>query len=273
MVKKLKRIISNLTTMQGTIIRHVKINDLPNATVIVGLPGIGLVSKLTVDNMVKTLKAKKVATVYSPHFPNQVISLPNGKLRPFGLYIYITKVKSKNLVFVRGDMQPITIEGQYEVSTALLEFVHKLKATTIIAMAGYAINKKTEKPKTYVSCTDKKLLSELLKAGASKSDSAVPIVGMAGLLPGLSTLFEMAGACILIETPGPIVDANGATVLTNLLCKHLGIKVDSTNLSIVAKKTSGMIEQFEKQGKPAEITNSAAGAAEITKRDTLSYIR
>ncbi len=271
---KTKKVVSNLTTHQGTTIRHINVEELPNAIVIVGLPGIGLVSKLTVDNMVKTLKAKKIASVYSPHFPNQVISMPNGKLRPFGLHVYIAKTKGKNLIFIRGDMQPITIEGQYEVSVALLEFLKKLKATTVIAMAGYAINKKIDKPKTYVSSTNKELLAKIIKAGSGKSESAVPIVGMAGLLPGLSPMYSMAGTCILVETPGPVVDANGATVLTNLLCKHLGIKVDSSNLFAIAKKTSGMIEQFEKQGKtPEAVVGANNSVTELAKRDTLSYIR
>src|SRR3989338_3780202 len=82
---------------------------------VVGLPGIGLVSKLAADNMVKSLKAKRFATLYSPHFPNQVLALKNGRLRLFSMKFFAAKVGKRDVVILKGDLQPLTVEGQYQV--------------------------------------------------------------------------------------------------------------------------------------------------------------
>lgn len=64
---------------------------LKQPILIAGLPGIGLVSKLTVDNLVKELKAKKIAALHSPFFPNQVLAMKVGKLKPFTIKLYCAK--------------------------------------------------------------------------------------------------------------------------------------------------------------------------------------
>ena len=49
--------------------RKVKLND---PILLVGLPGIGNVGNLVAEHLKNELKAKKFATLYSPHFPFQV---------------------------------------------------------------------------------------------------------------------------------------------------------------------------------------------------------
>lgn len=262
-------------------IREFSPPTLSHPLLIVGLPGIGLVSKLTADNLVVTLKARKIATLYSPHFPNQVLSMPSGKLRPFGLHLYHAKAGTgkhkRDLVIAKGDLQPLTIEGQYEVGSTILEYFGNAGGRTVISMAGYATNRKTDKPRLFVSATHPKLLAKLVKCGAKTSEGAVPIVGMAGLMPALAPLFGAHGACVLVETPGATVDAVGAGHLTNLLSRFSGIKMDTAGLAARAKKAMNVIEQFEKQAQGAESGSAVSGTApvapEILKKDTLNYIR
>jgi uncharacterized protein (TIGR00162 family) len=261
----------------GAFVREHSRPKLSSPLVVVGLPGIGLVSKLTADNMVRTLKAKRIATIYSPHFPNQVLSLSNGRLRPFGMYVFSAKAGNRDLLIVKGDLQPITVEGQYEVCSALLEYCAGFGATVAIAMAGYATNKKADKPAVHASATHAMLLKKVLKAGASKSEGTVPIIGMAGLLPALAPVYGMNGACLLVQTPGSHVDPAGAQALTEFLGRYIGAKLDASGLGKLAKKAQGMISQFENQARGAE-PQAAAGptpvpAPELLKKDTLNYIR
>ncbi|HLD76354.1 MAG TPA: PAC2 family protein, partial [Candidatus Norongarragalinales archaeon] len=120
---------------------------MKNPILVAGLPGIGFVSKLAVDHLAKTLDAERFASLYSPHFPNQVIAMKSGRLRPFTMRFYHKKMKHNDLILLRGDLQPLTVEGQYEVSAKILDYVAGLGGKYAVAMAGYAVNRVVEKPK------------------------------------------------------------------------------------------------------------------------------
>lgn len=243
---------------------------LSSPVLVVGLPGIGLVSKLAADNIVKSLEAKPIAVLYSPHFPNQVLSLKSGKLKSFSMKFYHAKAGKRDMVVLKGDLQPLTVEGQYEVTAKVLEFYKSLGGSIVVAMAGFATNKRVDKPKIYCSSTSKKLLDKLVSMGCVVGDQVVPIVGMAGMLPALAKLYGLKGACLLVETPGMIADGNGATHLTQLLSKMIGAKINTSNLEKQAKKATKLIEQFEKQAQAAAETAFAGAKA---KPDETSYIR
>lgn len=224
---------------------------LDSPAMIVGLPGIGLVSKLAADNLVRVLGARHFATLYSPHFPNQVVALKSGRLRLFGMHLFHGKLGQRDVVIVKGDLQPLTVEGQYEVSASLLSLFAGMGGREVIAMAGYATNAVKEKPGVFAAASSKGYFGAFTKLGAKPLSTPVPIVGMAGMLPGLSKLYGMRGVCLLVETPGPIVDANGAKTLTEIIGKYFKAKIGSAKLSARAKKAGALIAEFEKQAKEA----------------------
>ncbi len=247
---------------------------LKNPLLVAGLPGIGFVSKLAVDHLIQELGAKKTATLYSPYFPNQVLALKNGKLRPFTLKFYFAKTKNRDMIFLKGDLQPLTIEGQYEVSAKALAYAASLGAKEVVAMAGYAINKQTPSPIIYCASTNKEQFLRLSKLGAKKNTQAVPIVGLAGMMPALSKIYGAKGACLLVETPGNIIDAKGAKALVEFLGKLVGQKFDTKKLESNAKKAEELIKNIEQQAQAEALKASEASAApEATKHETLSYIR
>lgn len=247
---------------------------LKNPVMIIGLPGIGLVSKLAVDHLVKSLGAKKFAKLHSPHFPNQVLALKNGRLRPFSVRFYHKKLKKRDVVFVRGDLQPLTVEGQYEVTGKMLSYFRELGGKDVIAMAGYAVNKKEKAPKIYVSATHKQLFQEFLKLGCKKNEVIVPIVGMAGMVPTLSADYGMRGACLLVETPGNSIDHVGGKELVGMLGKWLGEKFATKLLEIRAKKAQELLSRIEVQAKMEEQAGLPKPTlTEAVKREQLSYIR
>lgn len=246
---------------------------LENALMLVGLPGIGLVSKMAVDHLTRVLDAEKIALINSPHFPNQVLALKNGHLRAFSIKFYRKKLNGKNLVLVRGDLQPLTVEGQYEVSGKILELAREFGVSTVIAMAGYATNAKTEKkPAIYYSATSAELAKKLRALGAKTPARVVPVVGMSGLVPALARVYGMQGACLLVETPGTVIDARGAKVLLELLEKLLGRKIDVKELDKRAKNAEKALRKVEEQAMQAQKLGGAPAATEPLKKE-LNYIR
>lgn len=248
-------------------------NKFENALMIVGLPGIGLVSKMAVDQLVRVLKAEKIAFINSPHFPNQVLALKNGRLRAFSIKFYHKKINGKNLVLVRGDLQPLTVEGQYEVSGKILELARWLGVRMVIAMAGYATNAKIEKkPVVYYSATNSEFAKKLASLGGKKPARVVPVVGMSGLVPALARVYGMQGACLLVETPGTVIDARGAKTLLEMLEKLLGKKIDVAELDKRAKNAEKALRKVEEQVMQAQKLGGAPAVTEPLKKE-LTYIR
>lgn len=245
---------------------------MKNPVLVAGLPGIGFVSKLAVDHLTKSLKAKRFASLYSPHFPNQVLAMKNGKLRPFTMRLYHKRLKKHDLILVRGDLQPLTVEGQYEVSAKLLQYFAELGGKDVIAMAGYAVNRVVEKPKIYGFATEKTFFESWRKAGAAPNEFIVPIVGMAGLLPSLSKIYGERGVALLVETPGNVVDAVGAKALVQLLSKWMGESLDVKALEARAKKAQALYARIEQQAGQAA---AAAGKPAMGEKgpEVHAYIR
>ncbi|MEW5956025.1 MAG: PAC2 family protein [Candidatus Micrarchaeota archaeon] len=244
-----------------------------DAVLLMGLPGIGLVSKLAADHLVKSLDAAHVATLYSPHFPNQVLAEPSGVLKPFTLKLYHKRLKKRDLLVLRGDIQPLTVEGQYEVAAKALKHFASSGGSEVIAMAGYAVNRRPDKPRIFCASTSKQFFDSFAKLGCRKAEAIVPIVGMAGLVPALAPLYGLKGACLLVETPGTSFDAVGAAALLELVGKRLGEKFDAKGLEAQARKAQDLVEKIEKQAQ-AEAARAAAGApAQAEQKEKVTYIR
>jgi proteasome assembly chaperone (PAC2) family protein len=98
---------------------------------------------------------------------------------------------------------------------------------------------------------------------------------MAGLLPGLAKLYDLEGACLLVETPGTFIDAKGAVALVSLLGKIAGEKFDVSHLDVRAKKTEALLKRFGEQAARAEEGKGIEAPVEdIMKRtESLTYIR
>lgn len=251
---------------------HVRVKKevkLKEPLLVVGLPGIGFVSKLAADHLIRQLKAEHFATLYSPTFPNQVLALKSGNLKLFSMRFYYKKMKKRDLVILKGDVQPLTVEGQYEVSSKILDFFKSLGGTDVLAMAGYAVNKKSEKPTVYCASTSKSMLKKFLSLGAKQQDAVIPIVGMAGLVPAIARMFQIRGACLLVETPGQALDAHGASTLLELLSKMIGEKIEVKKLMGRAAKAEKFLKKMEEQARTDQ--QAAMATSEGTKKE-LTYI-
>ncbi|MFH0971189.1 MAG: PAC2 family protein [Candidatus Micrarchaeota archaeon] len=238
-----------------------------NPVLIVGLPGIGFVSKLAVDHLVKTSKAEHFATLYSPNFPNQVIALKSGNLKLFSMRFFYKKFKGRDAIILKGDVQPLTVEGQYEVSAKILNFFREMGGNEVVAMAGYAVNKKIEKPTVFCTSNSRSHLKYFLDLGAKRNDAIIPIVGMAGLVPGVARLFDIKGSCLLVETPGQAIDSVGAATLLDMLSKVVREKIDIKELEGKAKKTEEVIKKIEQQA-----VKEGGQLDDVSKREVQTYI-
>src|SRR5665648_1147452 len=99
-------------TMKETYIKEFAEIKPNNPILIEGLPGLGLVGKIALRYLIKQLKAKKVAYLYSPHFPYFVLVNKKGNVRLMrGVFYYYQNQKGNDIILFTGDSQSQTIEG------------------------------------------------------------------------------------------------------------------------------------------------------------------
>ena len=254
---------------ETTIIVHKKIK-MKKPVLVEGLPGIGLVGKLAVDHLVKEKKALKVATLYSPHFPHQVIMRKSGVLRMIRLKFYHVSGPKSDLLLLAGDVQPVTSEAQYEVNGKILDYFARHGGHEIVTLGGYGTGKRAEFPKVFGAATHKKDIEAYSKHGIVFGETRGSIVGAAGLLLGLGRLRHMHGVCLMGETHGGYVDPKSAIQVVDVLGKMAGMKFDTAELS----RKAAMGEKFIKKMEAKAAAQAGAGeGGRPASTDELTYIR
>jgi len=232
-----------------------------NPILIEGLPGLGLVGKIALRYMIKQLKPKKVAYLYSPHFPYFVLVNKKGNVRLLrGVFYYYKNPNGNDLILFTGDSQSQTIEGQYEIADQILNFSEKHAVKTIATIGGYRMEPK-EKPKVYIAATSQEILDKAVNAGATLSTSGSPIVGTAGLILGLAKFKKIDALCLLGETRGYLPDPLSAKSVLEVLKGTFNFDLDLTGLNEEITRAETMVNRLQ------QIEEKRALEAEQTRKE------
>ena len=237
--------------MKTTEIREVADVELKNPILVEGFPGLGMVGSIATKYLVKKLKAKKLALLHSPYFPYHVIVNKKGSARLLQgeFYYWKNETGENDLVFLVGDSQPQTIEGQFEVANSILDFAEKKKMKTVVTIGGYR-NEVEDTPDVVAVATNPVLYEKALKSKALPSEAGTPIVGTAGLLLGLSKFRNMDSVCLLGETRGYLPDPKTAKRVLEVLKELLNIDADLDGLDEEierSKEILGRMRDIEKR--------------------------
>ena len=248
--------------MKETYIKEFAQIEPNNPILIEGLPGLGLVGKIALRYMIKQLKAKKIAYLYSPHFPYFVLVNKKGNVRLLrGAFYYYKNPNGPNdLILFTGDSQSQTIEGQYEIADRMLDFSEKYKVKTIATIGGYRMEPK-EKPKVFIAATSQEILDKALQAGATLSTSGSPIVGTAGLILGLAKFKKISAICLLGETRGYLPDPLAAKSVLEVLKSTFNFDLDLAGLNEEIARAETMVTRLQ------QIEEKRALQAEQTRKE------
>lgn len=248
--------------------KQVKLNK---PVLIVGLPGIGSVGKLIAEHLRREFKPDKIATLYSPHFPHQVVMLKSGGIRLVGNRFYLLKGKGvkRDIVLLTGETQAVSPEGQYEVNYQIVKFFkEQLKGGFIYTLGGYSASRSvSDHPKVYANVTRKEIIPQFKNSGLVFGKSRGMILGSAGLILAFAKMAKIDGICMMGETSFLDVDAAAAKAVLKLLAKELNLEINMANLDKMIEKTAKAIKELEQQA--AGFTPGAPG----TEQQRPSYIR
>ena len=238
-----------------------KLPKLSKPVFIEGLPGIGNVGKVAVDFLIDELKAVKLYEITSYTFPHSVFVNEDNLVELPIVEIFYKKTKSKkDLLLLGGDVQPIDEISSYEFSEKMLDIAQKLNSKEIITLGGIGLNEIPKKPKVYCTGNSKDMIK---KYGSELSSNKLygvvgPIVGVSGLLLGLSTRRKMTAISFLAETYGhPMyLGIKGAKEILRILNKKLDMKIDVNKLDREIKDIESEI--MKKTDQLSEVTKQIA---------------
>lgn len=194
----------NLKEANYSNIEFIALNKLKSkpkkALLVVGFPGIGNVSKLTVDYIIHSLKLKKVYEIKSIDFPFIVIVDENEVPNAPSWEIYGGKIKHDSFDYIYVFTGNFVLEDA-KTNNLMIKFLEnefkKLNVKEIVSFAGIA----TENPKEklYVLSNDITKTKKIKKNLNLDSE----LYGFVGYISGMNGAFlktSITSVCFLIET-------------------------------------------------------------------------
>ncbi len=257
-----------MRTTQFKVLEEVSLN---NPIFIEALPGIGHVGKLAIDHVIDELGATKFVEIYSPYFPPQVLVGEGGVIEDMVNELYYLKAESEDdhdFIFLVGNCQGLSTEGQYELCGSVLDFVETLGAREIYTLGGLATGQPVEGDRVLGAATDEARIELLKEADIEIRSADGGIVGASGLFLGLGRLRGMAGSCLMGKTPGYFIDAEAAEAVLKKLSILVNIEVNTDKLEERAEETREMISKAQQMEQ--EMLNRAMGQQQ--PQDDLRYI-
>jgi proteasome assembly chaperone (PAC2) family protein len=195
---------------------------VPDAVLVEGLPGIGLVAKVAVAYILRSLKSRRVVRFYSPFFP-AVGYVSEGKIVFSFADIYLAE-HDPPLLILYGNAQPSTSYGQYDLCWKILTAVKNMGCGTVVTIGGYGKDSVSERREVYCSSTDPELLETWIKVVGGVKYSG-QIVGAAGLLAVLASELGLRNFSMLVETAEIAPDFFAARRAVESLSKLLGLEI------------------------------------------------
>ena len=224
---------------------------LKNPILIEGLPGMGNVGKITVDFMVEGLKAKKFIEIKSNTFPNSVFVNEQNLIELPKIELYYADTKDNSLIFLCGDIQPLDEKNCYMFCENILDLFQEFKGAEIITIGGIGLPQIPEKPKIFATGNDENIIKKYKAKNITNNIYGVvgPIVGVSGLLLGLSKERKIPAISLLAETFShpSYLGLKGAKRIMQTLNKALTIKVDTKELDEEIKENTSEEKNASKE--------------------------
>jgi len=231
-----------------------------NCDMLASWPGIGDVSLIVARYLKQKLGAVEIGEIDPVNFfepvgvmvEDNVVEKPRFPESKF--YYWHGSRGHKPLVLFIGEEQPSS-KG-YEMVDCVLDVARKFRVNRIYSCAA-AITRihYSEESKVWGCATKRELISELSKYGVVlKGD--IRIAGLNGLILGMAKEQDMEGICLLGEVPSyatQIANPKASLAVLEVLTEMLGIGIDFTELSNLARQSEEEMERIAKQATAAFI--------------------
>ncbi len=203
-----------------------------DGVLIEGLPGIGLVAKVSAAYILRSLPSRRICRFFSPFF--QTIGyISEGRIIFSFADIYLAE-NDPPLLILYGNAQPSTSYGQYDLCEKIINIAKNMGCKTILTIGGYGKENVSERREIYCSSTDQTLLNKWMKIVDGVKYTG-QIVGAAGLLTVLAAEAGLNNFSMLIETAEVTPDFFAARRAVEAVIKLLDLKIKTPSAEELSK--------------------------------------
>lgn len=250
-----------------------KVNNIPkckDAILIAGMPGIGNVGKIIADFLIEELKADKIYEISSYSMPQSVFVNEQNLVELPKIDLSHKKVGGQDYLFLTGDIQPISEESCYSFCEEVLEECQKIGLKEVITVGGIGLYDVPKNPRVFCTGNDKAYVEKLcagLNVNTQIHGVVGPIIGVSGLLLGLSKRRGIVAASLLAETLAhpTYLGVRGAKESLTQLNKKYGFNLD-------LKKLDKEIKNLDKEMKKSEELQNVSKKVQKGISDAVHYI-
>lgn len=215
------------------------------------LPGIGNVGKAAGDFLADSVNAERFATIYSKYFPSQVFLDEENVIEMMNNQLWFAKdVNGRDIIFLRGDCQSSTQDGQFELCREILDVIMEYGISEIITLGGYGTGQMVESPRVFGAVSDIKVKKEFKEYGVEfpPGDPSAGIIGASGVFIGLGQIHGIPSVCLMGETSGYFVDHKSAMAIVHVLMKKLGVELDLKELQEKSEQLDEIAAKVKEMG-------------------------
>ncbi|MFB6224641.1 MAG: proteasome assembly chaperone family protein [Haloarcula sp.] len=230
--------------------------DLDDPVLVEGLPGVGHVGKLAAEHLLEELESELVRRVYSTHFPPQV-SIDEGQAQlACAEFHAVMPEDGRDILVLSGDHQAQDNQGHYGLTDTFLDVAADFGVQRMFALGGVPTGELIEEYDVLGATTTEEFSETLTDAGVAfrEDEPAGGIVGVSGLLLGLSKRRDLPASCLMGETSGYLVDPKSAQAVLEILQEVIGFEVDFGTLEDRADEMEEVvrkIQEMEQQNSPS----------------------
>jgi uncharacterized protein len=194
------------------------------ATMIIGLPDVGLVGLIATSYLISELNLEEIAYMDSDLLPPVVVlhqGLPHAPFRIYG---------NQNLIAVISEMA-VPAPAIYTIMRKIMDWAEIKKVKRIVSMGGIPVqNRQTiTEPKVFGAASNQELLNKLRKKGLNIMKEGY-IVGPQALSMRYSSGKKISVIAILAQSFYNYPDPEAAAMVLKELSKVSEIKVDISKL-------------------------------------------
>jgi len=206
-------------------VKIVEKNPVPSeATMIIGLPDVGLVGLIATSYLITELNLEEIAYMDSDLLPPVVVlhkGLPHAPLRIYG---------NKNLIAVISELA-VPAPAIYTIVREIVDWGKRKKIKRIISMGGIPVENRQsiKEPKVFAAASNQELLDMVSKKGLNLMNEGY-IVGAQALSMRYSVSKKIPAIAILAQSFYNYPDPEAAALALKELSKISEIKVDVSKL-------------------------------------------
>jgi uncharacterized protein len=192
-------------------------------TVFGGFVGPGLVGLVSAGYMIEKLNLHEIAHVRSQHIPPVAVFV-GAKLRhPFRVY----SNEAGDVVVIICEL-PIDIEGLYEISTVLLDWIEQIHAREIVILDGVGVSGIPQEREAFGVANDTRM-RELEQKGIRPIQTAM-ISGIGGSLLNQCLTRRISGVSLLSTASVDYPDPGAALSLIKSINQVYGLNIATADL-------------------------------------------